>query len=54
LHASAQPKVSYDIKVLEISQLEEFKNYTFALGDRTYIEDTEFFGWDIDPNTNLK
>lgn len=45
LRNSAQPKVSYNIAVLELSQLQEYENYKFELGDKTYIEDTEFFGW---------
>ena len=45
LYTSAQPKVTYTIEVLELSQLEDYKNYSFKLGDKTYIEDTEFFGW---------
>lgn len=45
LFTSAQPKVTYTINVLELSQLEGYENYRFALGDKTYIEDTEFFGW---------
>lgn len=45
LHTSSQPKVTYNIVVLELSQLEGYENYTFALGDKTTIEDTEFFGW---------
>lgn len=45
LHTSAQPKVTYNINVLELSQLEGYENYSFELGDKTYIEDTEFFGW---------
>lgn len=45
LHTSSQPKVSYDINVLELSQIEGYENYTFALGDKTFIEDVEFFGW---------
>ena len=45
LHTSAQPKVTYTINLLELSQLEEYENYTFQLGDKTFIEDTEFFGW---------
>ena len=44
-HTSAQPQVSYTISVLELSQIEEYQNYSFALGDKTTIEDTEFFGW---------
>lgn len=45
LHKSAQPKVSYTINVIELSQLEEYKNYVFDLGDITYIQDPDFFGW---------
>jgi hypothetical protein len=37
--------ISYDIEVLEISQVEGYEGYNFALGDKTYVEDTEFFGW---------
>lgn len=47
LHVSSQPKVNYTIKVVEISQIEGFENYDFAVGDKTYIEDTEFFGWNM-------
>ena len=45
LLASSKPRISYDISVLELSQLEDYKSYVFNLGDLTYIEDTEFFGW---------
>lgn len=45
LHTSSQPKVTYNISVLELSQLEGYENFTFALGDKTTIEDVEFFGW---------
>ena len=45
LHKASQPKVSYTINVIELSQLEEYKNYVFDLGDITYIQDTGFFGW---------
>jgi flagellar basal-body rod protein FlgB len=45
LHKSAQPKVSYTINVIDISQLEEYKDYVFDLGDITYIQDPDFFGW---------
>ena len=47
LHTSAQPKVTYTINVLELSQLPEYEGYKFNLGDRTYIEDIEFFGWSL-------
>ena len=45
LSTSSKPKITYDISVLELSQLEGYENYTFDLGDKTTIEDTEFFGW---------
>jgi hypothetical protein len=41
---SSLPKLSYNINVIELSQLEEYENYVFDLGDKTYIEDSEFFG----------
>jgi hypothetical protein len=44
-NTSAQPKVSYDISVVEISEIEGLENYNFCIGDKTYMEDTEFFGW---------
>ena len=44
-NVSAQPRVTYEIKVTEISSVEDYKNYTFALGDKTYVEDIEFFGY---------
>ena len=48
LFTSAKPKISYNISVLELSQLEGYENYSFSLGDKTTIEDTEFFGWKDD------
>ena len=44
-NTSAQPVVSYTINVVEISQLEGFEWYLFDVGDKTFVEDTEFFGW---------
>ena len=44
-NTSAQPVVSYTINVVEVSQLEGLNDYSFDAGDKTYIEDTEFFGW---------
>ena len=46
LYQSAYPKVSYNISVLELSALEGYEPYKFGLAHRTFIEDTEFFGWD--------
>lgn len=51
LFTSGKPKISYNINVLELSQLEGYENYSFALGDKTTMEDTEFFGWKDDGTT---
>ena len=45
LSTSSKPKITYNISVLELSQIDGYKNYIFTLGDKTTIEDTEFFGW---------
>lgn len=42
---SSRPKVSYNISVLRLTALEEFKNKKFDLGNITYIQDVEFFGY---------
>lgn len=47
LYTSIFPKVTYNIKVIEISQLAGYQGYHSDVGDKTYIEDTEFFGWII-------
>lgn len=47
LHTSGKPKLTYSINVLELSQLEGYENFVFDLGDKTTIEDIEFFGWSI-------
>lgn len=44
-HTSANPKITYTINVLELSQLERYSDYTFDLGDKSYIEDVDFFGY---------
>lgn len=46
LYTSSFPQISYTISVLELSQLEGYSSYTFAIADKSYIEDTEFFGYD--------
>ena len=52
LSSSVSPKVNYTINVIDISQLEDWKMYKFNLGDHTYIEDTDFFGWLATVNNN--
>ncbi|MBR4155390.1 MAG: hypothetical protein IKU01_01625 [Bacteroidales bacterium] len=46
LYTSAFPQTKYTINVVEISEIEEYEPYVFSIGDKTYMEDTEFFGWD--------
>lgn len=45
LRTSAQPQVTYTINVIDLASLEEYSNYQFAIGDKTYVEDVEFFGY---------
>lgn len=44
-YTSSRPQISYNISVLRLSALEKFKNKVFNLGDISYVEDTEFFGY---------
>lgn len=44
---SSRPQVSYNISVMRVSCLDEFKSKVFHLGDITYIEDPDFFGYVI-------
>jgi len=53
-NTSAQPKVSYQINVAEVSEIEGLENYNFRVGDKTYIEDTEFFGWELYDKNDIK
>lgn len=42
---SAMPQVTYTIEVLDLSSIEEFKNFNVDIGDKTYITDPNFFGY---------
>lgn len=44
-YTSSRPKVSYNIQVMRVSGIEGFELKKFNLGDITYIEDTDFFGY---------
>ena len=44
-YTSSRPQISYNISVLRISGIEEFKNKVFRLGDIAFIQDPEFFGY---------
>lgn len=48
---SAYPKISYQIDVIDVNGIEEYAAYEFKIGERTYVEDTEFFGW-VNKNPN--
>ena len=47
-NTSAKPQISYTFNVLEVSQLENLNNYDFRIGDKTFIEDVDFFGYSYD------
>lgn len=53
LNASARPQVKYTIDVIELSQIDEYSGFNFALGDKTFVEDKEFFGWAYDGTKRL-
>ena len=44
-YTSSRPQVSYNISVFRVSAIDEFKGRVFKLGDITFIQDTEFFGY---------
>lgn len=45
LEESSKPKVTYNIEVVDVSNLPDFSDYTFNLYEKTYIEDPEIFGY---------
>lgn len=50
LYQSAYPKVSYNFSVIDLSALEDYEPYKFEIAHKTYVEDTEFFGYKIIDN----
>lgn len=44
---SAYPKTTYTIGVIDIQGNLSYAPYHFDIGDRTYVEDTEFFGYTL-------
>lgn len=46
MYNSCYPQVVYSINVLELSQLPGYENFIFSLGEKTYVEDPDFFGTD--------
>lgn len=45
-YTASRPQVQYNIAVLRLTALEEFKNKEFQVGDIGFIEDKEFFGYE--------
>ena len=54
LATSAMPKVSYTFKVIDISRLSGFEKYKVNVGDKTFVQDPEFFGYKDDGITPYK
>lgn len=46
LYTSAKPQVSYTINVFDLNHVEGYENYNFDIGDKSFVEDPEFFGWE--------
>lgn len=44
LYKSCYPQVAYTINVIAIDSLPGYEMYKFNLGDRTFVQDEEFFG----------
>ena len=44
-YTSSRPQISYNISVVRISSIEGFENKIFKIGDISFIQDTEFFGY---------
>lgn len=44
-YTSSRPKISYNISVIRLSALDEYKGKKFNVGDISFIEDKEFFGY---------
>lgn len=45
LHTSAFPKITYTFSVIDISGVEGYNFYEYKPGDKTWVQDTLFFGW---------
>ena len=48
LYNSCYPTVAYTIDVIAVDALPGYELYNFGLGDTTYVEDGEFFGYNTD------
>ena len=53
-YTSSRPQVSYEINVLRLSDLEDFKSKVFHLGDISFVQDVKYFGYMADKITPYK
>lgn len=44
-YTSSRPKISYNISVIRLSALQKYKGKVFEVGDISYVQDTDFFGY---------
>ena len=44
----AKPSVNYNFTAIDLYALPEYRDYKFRIGDRTWVEDTEYFGYEED------
>ena len=48
MHNSCYPQVAYTINTFEVSQLPGYEMFNFNVGEKTWAEDGEFFGFNAD------
>jgi hypothetical protein len=44
---SSKPKITYTINVIDVSPLEGYESFEINVGDKTFIEDVDFFGYTL-------
>ena len=45
-YTSSRPQITYNIAAMRLSDLEEYRNKNFNVGDISFIQDPEFFGYE--------
>lgn len=53
-YTSSRPQISYEINVMRLSDLDDYSSKVFQLGDISFIQDTEYFGYCDDKITPYK
>lgn len=53
-YQSSRPQISYEINVLRLSDIEEYSSKIFNLGDISFVQDVEYFGYKEDKITPYK